>query len=344
MVARGDMGVEMDMTEVPIMQKVIIEKCFLRGKPVITATQMLESMIEKPIPTRAEASDVANACFDLTSAVMLSGETAVGKHPETVVKTMADIVKRVEEHLDYDKIFIRTHDRRKNAFRDLTTTVNGSAVAIAEECRAKAIVVVTKMGYSARMVSKLRPGRQIWAFTYDRSTYHQMALNWGIQPFIVNEEVSFETLVTKIKDMCLAMGLAEIGERIVIVGGLPMGKHGTTNMVRVETIGKRPIEGTCLNNRSATAPAVFINSTKDFHIKDISGKVVFLKDFKKQYVSHLKIVAGIVMETNLYESDLSILGIAYNIPIIISAAGAFDHVVEGSVVEINGERDVLVEV
>ncbi len=344
MVARGDLGVEMDMTEVPIIQKEIIEKSFLRGKPVITATQMLESMIDKPIPTRAEASDVANACFDLTSAVMLSGETAIGNYPELTVKTMSDIVCRVEDHHDYDKILIRTYDRRKNIYRDLTTIVNGSAVSIANECRARAIVVVTKTGYSARMVSKLRPRQPIWAFTYDSITYHQMALNWGIQPFLVEEETSFETLVGHIKELCLSLELAPQGERIIIVGGLPMGKHGTTNMVRVETIGKRPIDGRSLNNRATSAPAVFINGLEDFYKKDISGKIVFLKDFRREYVSHLKIVSGIVMESALFENDLSLLGIAYTIPIIIGAEGAFEQIVEGSVVEIDGERDILVEV
>lgn len=344
MVARGDMGVEMDMTEVPVMQKKIIEKSYLRGKPVITATQMLESMVEKPVPTRAEASDVANACFDLTSAVMLSGETAIGNYPELVVKTMADIVKRVENELDFDKILIRTRERRSNIRKDLTTIVNGNAVSIANESRAEAIVAVTKTGYSARMLSKLRPRQQIWAFTYDRHSYHQMALNWGVHPLMIDEETSFETMIDNIKEIALREHIAKRGERIVIVGGLPLGRHGTTNMVRVESIGKVPIYGRCLNDHKTSAPAVFITGQDDFKEKDISGKVIFLKEFKKEYAAHFKLTAGIVMETDRHVDDLSLLGIAFNIPIIIEAEGAFEHILEGSVVEIDGKRNMLMEV
>lgn len=344
MVARGDLGVEMDMAEVPIMQKKIIEKSFLRGKPVITATQMLESMIDKPIPTRAEASDVANACFDLTSAVMLSGETAIGRFPELVVQTMADIVKTVEVNLDYDKILLRTYDRRRSVQKDLTTIVSGNAVSIADESRARAIVAVTKTGYSARMLSKLRPKQPIWAFTYDIHTYHQMSINWGIHPFMIQEETSFESLVALIKEVCMKEGVADQGERIVIVGGLPLGRQGTTNMVRVETVGKRPIRGKCLNDRSVSAPAVFITDREDFKSKDISGKVLFLHDFKKEYVGHFKLAAGIVMESDLYENDLSLLGVAFDIPIIINVSGAFEQFLEGSVVEINGENNELIEI
>lgn len=344
MVARGDMGVEMDLAEVPIMQKQIIEKCFIRGKPVITATQMLESMIEQPIPTRAEASDVANACFDLTSAVMLSGETAIGRHPLSVVKTMAKIVRRVEEQLDYDKILLKTHDRRRDVFKDLTTIVNGNAVSVANESGAKAIVVVTKTGYSARMMSKLRPRQPIWAFTYDQLAFHQMALNWGVHPYMFHEEESFETIIEQIKQVCLEQKIAGRGERIVIVGGLPLGKHGTTNMVRVETIGKKPIRGRCLNDRSASAAAVFIRNKQDLDSKDISGKIIFLNDFHEEYVRHFKIVAGIVMETDQYARDLSLLGIAFNIPILIGAADVFEYVSEGSLVEIDGEKNRLIEV
>ena len=257
---------------------------------------------------------------------------------------MSNIVKTVEINLDYDKILIRTYDRRKNVQKDLTTIVSANGVSIADESRARAIVAVTKTGYSARMLSKLRPKQPIWAFTYDIHTYHQMALNWGIHPYMIQEETSFESLVSLIKEVCLKKGIADQGERIVIVGGLPLGRQGTTNMVRVETVGKRPIKGKCLNDRSVSAPAVFITGREDFTNKDISGKVLFLQDFKKEYVGHFKLAAGIVMETDMYENDLSLLGIAFDIPIIINVSGAFDQILEGSVVEINGKNNELIEI
>ena len=234
MVARGDLGVELDMAEVPIAQKKIIQMCYRMAKPVITATQMLESMVEKPIPTRAEASDVANACFDLTSAVMLSGETAVGNYPEEVVRTMSSIIGKVEEELKKEQAEV--FPSIDSSGGDQTAVINSSAVSIARVSGAKAIIVVTKSGYSARMLSKIRPMIPIWAFTYDEVTYHQLELNWGIIPFIIAEETSFETMVDHIKKHCLTEKIARQGDRIVIVGGLPLGKTGTTNMVRVEML------------------------------------------------------------------------------------------------------------
>jgi pyruvate kinase len=235
MVARGDLGVELDMAEVPVIQKQIIRKTLAHGVPVITATQMLESMIERPIPTRAEASDVANACFDMTSAVMLSGETAAGAYPVEVVKTMSHIIEMVEKQPEYGhKGPAGTPLQDED---DLTAAVNRSAVSLAEECGAKAIIVVTKTGHSARMLSKMRPQLPIWAFTYSRTTYHQLGLNWGIMPYMIMEETSFESMVRRIKEIALKEKIAASGEQIVIVGGLPLGRSGTTNMVRVETAG-----------------------------------------------------------------------------------------------------------
>lgn len=234
MVARGDLGVELDVSEVPLVQKKIIKMCYQRGKPVITATQMLESMIENPIPTRAEASDVANACFDLTSAVMLSGETAVGNYPGETVATMTAIINSVEESFENSRNSgIIIQDQLKE---DLTAIVNSSAVSIASAIKADAIVVVTTSGYSARMLSKMRSMVPIWAFTYDPITYRQLELSWGVIPKMIAKENFFEAMVSHVKLMCLKDGIGKPGSTIVIVGGLPMGKSGTTNTVRVETL------------------------------------------------------------------------------------------------------------
>ncbi len=342
MVARGDLGVELDMAEVPVMQKRIIEKSYLRGKPVITATQMLESMINNPIPTRAEASDVANACYDLTSAVMLSGETAVGSFPELVVKTMSRIIEKAEEGIDYNKIF---RLRRESDFSeaDLTSIVCRNAISITDECGAKVLVVITKTGYSARMVSRLRSKIPILAMTYQDTTYNQLELNWGVNPEMIEEESSIESIIQRIGEICLERGVAERGDRIVIIAGLPLGRHGTTNMVRVETVGKKPVRGIALNKKTVSGSVVYVKEDADINTKDLSGKIVFLSDFKKDYVPYLKLVAGIVMETYKYEHDLSLLGIAYNIPIFIDAKGVFEQIKEGSVVELRGDRNIISE-
>ncbi|MBN2433296.1 MAG: pyruvate kinase [Acidobacteria bacterium] len=235
MVARGDLGVELDIEEVPIIQKKLIRRCYLSGKPVITATQMLESMVENPIPTRAEASDVANACYDQTSAVMLSGETAIGRYPVQVVRTMRRIVAKAEHSIDYESLLFGRPPMEKSS--DLTTIVTYNALTAAYQANAKAIAVVTRSGYSARMLSRLRPGLPMYAFTYDPRVYHQLALNWGIQPFYLDKAEVFEELTQRVKVYCEENGLARAGDLIVFVAGLPLGKRGTTNMIRIETIG-----------------------------------------------------------------------------------------------------------
>ncbi|HWP69076.1 MAG TPA: pyruvate kinase, partial [Rectinemataceae bacterium] len=182
MVARGDMGVEMPIETVPIAQKKIIRKCYLAAKPVITATQMLESMIESPMPTRAEASDVANACFDSTSAVMLSGETAMGKYPVQVVKTMRSIIDAVEKEFDYADFHHDVPPEVKTG--DIPAIMSYNAVSVAYLCNAKALVVLTETGHAARLLSRLRPRMPIYAFLSDERLVNQMALNWGVTPFI----------------------------------------------------------------------------------------------------------------------------------------------------------------
>ncbi|HQQ19467.1 MAG TPA: pyruvate kinase [Exilispira sp.] len=234
MVARGDLGVENDIEKVPVIQKRIIRLCYSSGKPVITATQMLESMIDNPIPTRAEASDVANAVYDLSSAVMLSGETAIGKFPIRVVETMTKIIKEVENSLDFNDILTKL--TRMPANPDITTAIATRAVHIAYDINAKAIVVVTTSGYAARMVSKVRPKLPIIAYTFDFITYNQLALNWGVFPRIIEKCDLFEELIKIIRKDILKLNFVEKGDNIILVSGLPIGKEGTTNSIRVEIV------------------------------------------------------------------------------------------------------------
>jgi pyruvate kinase len=235
MVARGDMGVEISVESVPIAQKRIIKKCYYAGKPVITATQMLESMIESPMPTRAEASDVANACFDSTSAVMLSGETAMGRFPVKVVETMSAIIGAVEEEIDYEDFLSDMPPAVRRG--DLPGIMSYNAVSTAYECGAAALAVLTETGHAAALLSRLRPRMPILAFTRDPDVYNALALNWGVRPFLLGEPYArLEEAVDMVMRECLRSGTAKPGDRIVIVAGLPLSRQGTTNMIRVETL------------------------------------------------------------------------------------------------------------
>jgi pyruvate kinase len=233
MVARGDMGVEMPIEAVPLAQKRIIRTCYLAGKPVITATQMLESMIENPIPTRAEATDVANACYDSTSAVMLSGETAIGRFPVKVVQTMSNIIRTVEADIDYEGF----HRMLPPGIRttDLTSVVSYNALSVAYECEAAAIVCLTETGYAARQLSRLRPRLPIYAMVTDERVYHQLALNWDVVPFKVKACDDLDCMIASALETCMKKEALRKGDKVVVVAGMPLGKQGSTNMIRVES-------------------------------------------------------------------------------------------------------------
>ena len=230
MVARGDLGVEIPYEELPDVQKYIIDQCRIFGKRVITATEMLESMIHNLRPTRAEISDVANAVYDGTSAVMLSGETAAGEYPVEAVQAMAKIVKKAESHTEYIHYI--------DDFKINTTAeaLSHSASTLAKDLNAKAIVVCTRTGATARKVSRFRPNINIIGVTTDVRAYRKLALSWGVTPFLTDEYSSVDILFYFAKQTAIKSGLVEKGDIIVITGGTPNGKSGNSNLINVETI------------------------------------------------------------------------------------------------------------
>jgi pyruvate kinase len=237
MVARGDLGVEVDITKLPMLQKQIIEKCYRSGKPVIVATQMLESMTDKTYPTRAEVTDVANATHDLASAVMLSGETANGVHPPLVVNMMRRIVEEAEKGIDFEEASATNRDIIDRS--DLNNIIAYGALTTARECGAKAIIVLTATGRSARGISKFRPELPIHAFTFDANVRHQLALAWGVIPHHFEDDgCSMGVLIPRILQYCAENGIAQKGEKVVLAAGLPLGEARTLNMLRVETVGE----------------------------------------------------------------------------------------------------------
>ncbi len=235
MVARGDMGVEIDFTEIPRIQKKIIQKCFNTGKPAITATQMLDSMIEKPRPTRAEVTDIATAIYDGTSAIMLSGETAAGKYPVEALKTMAAIAQSTEENIDYNQLL-----RERNYGHDLSVTdaVAHSACSISMDIGAQAIVTVTQTGFTARNISKYRPGLPILGCTDTEQTCRHLALSWGVTPILMSTVRTTDELIDLSIAAALREELIKDGDTVVVTAGVPVGVSGSTNILKVQTVGK----------------------------------------------------------------------------------------------------------
>ena len=230
MVARGDMGVEIPFEELPFIQKELIKTCYRNGKKVITATQMLESMIHNPRPTRAEISDVANAIYDGTSAIMLSGETAVGKYPVEAVKTMAKIAEKTEGNINYKTRFER-HDQ---PITNITDAVSHSTCAAAFDLGAKAIITVSQSGYTARKVSRFRPECVIIAATTSHKVYNQLALNWGVLPTLAAVQKTPDALFRHAAVCALNTGAVKEGDLAVITGGSEVNKAGNSNTMRIE--------------------------------------------------------------------------------------------------------------
>ena len=233
MVARGDMGVEIPYEEVPVIQKKIIKKVYRTGKQVITATQMLESMIKNPRPTRAETTDVANAVYDGTSAIMLSGETAAGAYPVEAVKTMVRIAERTEQDVDYRKRFYQS---ARETDADITNAICHASCTTALDLNAKAIVTVTKSGTSARMLSKYRPESDIISCATTEKVCRQLSLTWGVTPIVIKEEKEVFHLFDKAIQAAVKMKLLEAGDLTVITSGVPIGVSGTTNMMKVQVV------------------------------------------------------------------------------------------------------------
>lgn len=235
MIARGDMGVEVPLEDVPIIQKSIIGKVYNSGKQVITATQMLDSMMKNPRPTRAETTDVANAIYQGTSAIMLSGETAAGKYPVEALKTMVKIAVRTEGDIDYNQLFsIRSKDSRP----DMTTAISHATCMTAIDLRAKAIITVSRSGHTARMISKYRPGCMIVGCTPDEHTYRKLNLSWGVTPIMIKEEYSMEILLLHATEAAERAGYVENGDIVVLTAGVPLGKSGNTNLLKTTLVGE----------------------------------------------------------------------------------------------------------
>ncbi|QHI72411.1 pyruvate kinase [Aminipila terrae] len=234
MVARGDMGVEIPLEDVPVLQKIIIKKCIAAGKIVITATQMLDSMMKNPRPTRAEATDVANAIYDGTSAIMLSGETAAGAYPVEALQTMVKIAERAEEDINYKNRFAQSKEFGKP---DVTTAISHATCTTSMDLDAAAIITVTASGRTAHMLSKYRPDCQIIGCTSNACVWRQLNLVWGVTPLIIPEYQNTRDLFNSAVAAANKAGYVECGEIVVLTAGVPIGTTGTTNILKVQIVG-----------------------------------------------------------------------------------------------------------
>ena len=264
MVARGDLGVEILTEEIPLIQKRIIKKCNMAGKPVITATQMLDSMIRNPRPTRAEVTDVANAILDGSDAIMLSGETAIGKYPIESVKTMYKIATKTEESLDYTEIL-----RSKTSTKDISTTnaISKATCTTAEDLDANAIVTATSSGYTSRAISKFRPRAPIIAATTSEKVMRKLSLVWGVYPVISAKSNNTDEVLDWSINSAVEKGYVNEGDLIVITAGIPVGVTGTTNLIKVHTVGKVLLKGVGIGKKSVSG-RVCIGSNKE----ELEGK------------------------------------------------------------------------
>jgi pyruvate kinase len=342
MVARGDLGVEMPLKEVPRLQKMMIRKCYQAGKPVITATQMLESMIKNPRPTRAEVSDVANAIYDSTSAVMLSGETAVGQYPIETLKMMKSIVHESEKDFDYREFFNR--DSRTD-FNDVSNSVALAAVKTAYGAQARSIFCFTNSGFTARVVSRFRPEMPIVALTPHRKVYHQMALNWGIIPVDPASAKNAQEAFSIASCFALKKGIVRYGDLVVVTSGAPFGVSGTTNMMLVESIGDVLVRGRSRLGRRVHGKVTLLHAPDEKRHGEIRDRIVVISRCNDAYLPLLKHVLGIVLQNYPDDTDSEHYALQVakmlDIPILTRADGAMSLLTDGQMVTLDPHKGIV---
>lgn len=337
MVARGDLGVEVPLEDVPSLQKKLIQRGIAAGKPVITATQMLDSMIKNPRPTRAEATDVANAIYDGTSAIMLSGESAVGAYPVEAVETMVRIALRAEADMDY----IRRFSRDTSASTDVTNAISHATVTSAHDLNASAIITVTKSGSTARILSRYRPACVIVGCTTEKHVWRQLALSWGTVPLMIAEESNTDDLFEHAVDAAVKNGLVHDGELVVLTAGVPLGISGTTNLMKVHVVGHLLSRGLGLHGGKVVAPLCVIRNLEKDAKNFNTGDVIVCHQTTREMFSMLRKSSAIVLEDDNPEGHGAIAGMSLDIPVIIGAKNATNILKSGAVVTVDGEKGTV---
>lgn len=339
MIARGDMGVEIDFTEVPAIQKSLIRHCYTTGRPAITATQMLESMITNPRPTRAEVTDVANAIYDGTSAIMLSGETAAGDYPVEAVRTMAAIAVSTEADIPYNLQF-----KRREVWEErltVTAAVAHATCTTAIDTRAQAILTVTKSGETARLLCKYRPATPIVACVMKEKTCRQLALSWGITPILMPFAHNTDEMISMAVEAALGAKLVKNGDLVVITAGLPVGVPGTTNLIKAHLVGESIISGVGIGRRNASGVVCTGRTTEELQAKFHPGDVIVVPQTNNDMLSNMRDASAIITETSGMNSHAAIVGLALHKPVIIGAVGATEKLKDGEKVVVDAERGIV---
>ena len=335
MVARGDLGVEIDFTELPGIQKTIIDRSFSFGKPIVTATQMLDSMIVNPRPTRAEISDVANAIYDGTSAIMLSGETAAGAYPVEALKTMSAIAERTEQ----EGFHLRGRQMDSNPGKISVSDATAHAACLtARDVNAAAIVTVSESGTTARLLSKYRPQQPIIACVMREQVQRQLSLSWGITPLMMSLAHSTDELIEMSTALAKENGYLHNGELAVVTAGVPVGVSGTTNMIKIHMVGNCLATGVGVgpeNNDVASGKACVCRTMDEVRAKFKPGMVLVVPSTSNEMLSFVRDAAALVVEEPGLNSHAAIAGKALLKPTVVGAAGATSHIREGLMVAVD---------
>lgn len=340
MVARGDMGVEIPPESVPMVQKDLIRKCNKLGKPVITATQMLDSMQRNPRATRAEASDVANAIYDGTDAVMLSGETAAGQYPEEAVKTMRNIAVSAEAAQDYKKLL---SDRTKLVETSLVNAIGVSVAHTALNLNVKAIVAATESGSTARTISKYRPHSDIIAVTPSEKTARQCAIVWGVNPVVKEGRKTTDALLNNAVATAVETGRVSNGDLIIITAGVPTGEKGTTNMMKIHLVGDEIAKGQGVGRGSVVGHAIVADSASDLEGKDLSDKVIITNSVDETLVPYVEKAIGLITEGNGITSPSAIIGLEKGIPTVVGVEQATKEIKNDMLVTLDASQGKVFE-
>ncbi|MDF7668384.1 MULTISPECIES: pyruvate kinase [unclassified Lactobacillus] len=340
MVARGDMGVEIPFIDVPFVQKDLIRRANALGKPVITATQMLDSMQENPRPTRAEVSDVANAVLDGTDATMLSGESANGLYPVKAVKAMAEIDERTEEQLlKRNTLALQRFEEYKGS--NVTEAIGESVVRTAQELGVKTIITATNSGYTARMISKYRPNADILALTFDEKIEHSLGITWGVQPMLTEKPTSTDDMFTVAAKVAKEQGYVKDGDLVIIVAGVPVGDSGTTNLMKLQIIGNKLAQGLGVGNGSVVGKTVVANSAEEANSKVKEGDILVAKTTDPDYMPAIKKASGLVVEASGLTSHAAVVGLSLGIPVVVGVTDATEKIASGITITVDARRGAI---
>lgn len=337
MVARGDLGVQLPPEEVPIVQKQIIAACNRLGKPVITATQMLESMISHPRPTRAEASDVANAILDGTDAVMLSAETAIGSYPVEAVRVMARIAMRAEAALDHESWLSRSRQRR---YPTVTDAISFASCTTAQSLGAAAILTATQSGHTARMVSRHRPKAPIVAATPSERVARKLSIVWGVIPVVVTATQGTDEMIEATVAAAQAAGVVQPGSLVVVTAGIPVGVPGTTNLLQVFPVGEPLGTGSGVGRGSYTGSARVARTPKE--LQDFNnGDILVVPAVTPEWMPFVEKCGALVVEEGGLSSPAAVAAINFGIPAVVGVPGATGKIPSGAVITVDGKTGMI---